>query len=188
MKANNRKKNTSLKSVSIAALGAILTLSIASLPQEVSAKIKITDQVEVTKRTTAAKIRTLLEPLLDKYCHEECKLMAVTVEADLSVPDEVAPGFDDVDPRSREEIEPTAGTIRLLIDEKVGEVSKGKLLDLIQQYLDNLDFPVRIETQTGHFPQPVATAGKVVELREQTVLPRTVFTCGLQHKNRRRKY
>ena len=167
MKANNRKKNTSLKSVSIAALGAILTLSIASLPQEVSAKIKITDQVEVTKRTTAAKIRTLLEPLLDKYCHEECKLMAVTVEADLSVPDEVAPGFDDVDPRSREEIEPTAGTIRLLIDEKVGEVSKGKLLDLIQQYLDNLDFPVRIETQTGHFPQPVATAGKVVELRER---------------------
>jgi hypothetical protein len=57
--------------------------------------------------------------------------------------------------------------VKLLMDEKVGPISRTKLLDLMQQYLDTLDYPVKIETQLARFPQPVGSAAKVAELRDR---------------------
>jgi flagellar motor switch protein FliG len=123
--------------------------------------------VDQTKHVAEAQVKNLLEPLLDKYCRDECKLMGVTATVDLATPDEIAPGFDEIDPKGAMDLAPSSAQVKLLIDEKVGPVSRGKLMELIQQYLDTLDFPVKIVTQTTRFPQPQGSAGRVAELREK---------------------
>ena len=122
---------------------------------------------ELATTRAEAQIKNLLEPLLQKYCHDECKLLSVKATADLSVPEDVAPGFEDSDPASISRIEPSSATIKLLVDEKLGPVSRKKLLDLLQQYADTLDYTVKIDTQLAHFPEPAVAAGKVAELREK---------------------
>jgi flagellar motor switch protein FliG len=131
------------------------------------AKVSVASAVEFTERTAEGQVRNLLEPLLEKYCQDECKLMSVNATIDIATPDEVAPGFNDIDPKSATKLAPSSAHVKLLIDEKVGPISRTKLIDLIQQYLDTLDFPVKVETQTVRFPQPVGSAGKVTELRER---------------------
>ncbi len=123
--------------------------------------------LEVTQKTAENQIRHLLEPLLDKYCHDECKLMSVNVTLDVSTPEGIAPGFDDLEVKKGNELTPSSAKIKILIDDKVGPVSRSKLLDLIQQYLDTLDFPVKVDTQITHFPLPQGSEGKIAELREQ---------------------
>ena len=48
-----------------------------------SAQAKV-DVGEITQRASEKQIRNLVEPLLDKYCHEECKLLSVSVNVDLA--------------------------------------------------------------------------------------------------------
>jgi flagellar motor switch protein FliG len=119
------------------------------------------------QKAAEVQIRQLLEPLLEKYCHDECKLMSVSTAIDLAIPDSVAPGFDDVDTHTSGDLAPTSGRVKLLINEKVGPVSRRKVLDLIQQYLDTLDFPVKIDTQLTRFPEPIESSSKIVEMRER---------------------
>ncbi|MEK6704578.1 MAG: FliG C-terminal domain-containing protein [Bdellovibrionota bacterium] len=121
---------------------------------------------EVVQRTAESQIRKLIEPVLDKYCHDECKLLAVAASVDVATPEHVAPGFDEVESRSAQ-LAPSSGKIKILINEKVGPVSRSKLLDLIQQYLDTLDYSVKVETQLARFPEPIEAAGKVAELRDR---------------------
>lgn len=125
------------------------------------------DSIDIIQKTADTQVRRLLEPLLEKYCHDACKLMGVHVIVDHTAGDELAPGFDDLDSRGINELAPSSAQIKLLIDDKVGPVSRNKLLELIQQYLDTLDFPVKIDAQTTHFPLPQGSEGKVVELREK---------------------
>lgn len=124
--------------------------------------------VDSVRRQSEVQVRNLLEPLLDKYCRDECKLMSVNVDVDVDTRNELAPGFDDVDPNSLGSLAPSSGRVKLLIDEKVGPISRGKLLELVQQFLDNLDFPIKVDTQIARFPQPVGSASKIAEIRERT--------------------
>jgi len=119
------------------------------------------------RRLTELKIRNLIEPVLEKYCPDQCKLMSVNTEVDLAVQDELSPGFADEELTQANELEASSGRIKLLIDDKIGPVSRSKLLELVQQFLDTLDFPVKVETQVAHFPQPVGSAGKVADIREK---------------------
>jgi flagellar motor switch protein FliG len=93
--------------------------------------------------------------------------MNVSVAVDLATGDEVSPGFDEPSINKAGELAPSSARAKLLIDDKVGPVSRQKLLDLIQQYLDTLDYPVKIDTQIAHFPQPQGTEGKIALLRER---------------------
>jgi flagellar motor switch protein FliG len=93
--------------------------------------------------------------------------MSVSTEVDLAVQDELSPGFADEELASSNELEPSSGKVKLLIDDKIGPVSRSKLLELVQQFLDTMDFPVKVETQIAHFPQPVGSAGKVADIRDK---------------------
>lgn len=144
-----------------------LTFAIAAaalLAPQAQARINL---VESTQKNAEAQVRRLVEPLLDKYCHDQCKLLSVAVTVDLAVPDEVAPGFDDMQTSSDTRLAPSGARMKLLIDDKVGPISRGKLVELLQQYLETLEYPVKIDTQLAHFPQPVGSEGKVAELRER---------------------
>lgn len=149
----------------VAALAGLLLLgATAALPQARAASF---DPAEVTKKAAENQIRHLIEPLLEKYCHDQCRLLSVGVTVDVAVPEEIAPGFDEVHVRPDRAIAPSSATLKILMDDKIGPVSRGKLLELLQQYLDTLDFAVRIDLQLAHFPQPLGTEGKVAELRER---------------------
>lgn len=145
-------------------IGTIFLLTASAWSTPVSAKLNL---IEMTQKTAESQIRGVIEPVLDKYCHDECKLMAVHVTVDIATPDEIAPGFDEISQSKETNLAPSAARIKILIDEKVGPVSRSKLTDLIQQYLDTFDYPVKIETQLAHFPQPIGSAAKVTELRQR---------------------
>jgi flagellar motor switch protein FliG len=132
-----------------------------------SAQAAKTTSIHSVQRLTELKIRNLIEPVLEKYCPDQCKLMSVSTEVDLAVQDELSPGFADEELATANELEASSGRIKLLMDDKIGPVSRSKLLELVQQFLDTLDFPVKVETQIAHFPQPVGSAGKVADIREK---------------------
>ena len=123
--------------------------------------------VQQVQRLNELKIRNLLEPVLEKYCPDQCKLMSVSTEVDLAVQDELSPGFSDEESASSNDIEASSARVKLLIDDKIGPVSRSKMLELVQQFLDTLDYPVKVETQIAHFPQPVSSAGKIADIRER---------------------
>jgi flagellar motor switch protein FliG len=148
-------------------LGWVAGLAAALLSTSLAQAANSSKEIETVQRQAELHVRNLLEPLLDKYCRDQCKLMAVSAQVDLETPDQLAPGFDDIDPRSQARIVASSARAKILMDEKVGPISRGKLMDLVQQYLDTLDFPVRVETQIAHFPAPIGSAAKVAELRER---------------------
>lgn len=125
--------------------------------------------IQSTQKTTEAQLRGLIEPLLEKYCPDQCKLLSVSSSVDVAVEDNVAPGFDDINAGRAENLAATSAKVKVLIDDKVGPVSRRKLLDLVQQYLDTLDYPVKIDTQIAHFPTAIGSVGKATELRERVI-------------------
>lgn len=143
--------------------GIFLSLLGATLPLA-QAAVK---SFELTEKSTENQIRNIIEPLLDKYCHDECKLLSVQVSVDEAHSDETAPGFHETPSRADQDLEPTSAKLKLLIDDKVGPISKQKLLELLQQYLDTLPYPTKIDAQITHFPQPMGSESKISELRER---------------------
>ena len=117
----------------------LVALGIAS-PSLAQAKVNL---VEATQKTSESQIRRLIEPLLEKYCPEQCKLLSVNSTVEIATPDEVAPGFDEIEgtAATSAELAPSSARIKILMDDKVGPISRGKLLDLVQQYLETLDYP-----------------------------------------------
>jgi len=122
--------------------------------------------IELSKKTAENQIRRIIEPVLERYCREDCKLLNIGVQIDTKFPEQIAPGFDDVDTTGTT-IGPSSAKIKLLINDKVGPVSRAKLVELMEQYLENLDYETEIDTQLAKFPDPVESATKVVELREK---------------------
>ncbi len=122
---------------------------------------------DFTERTAETQVKNLIKPLLDQYCAEDCKLMGVKVVVDVNTPDQISPGFDDIEVKKGFDLAPVSAQVRLLIDDKVGPISRGKLLELLQQYLDTLDYPVKIDTQITHFPLPHGTDAKIAAIRSK---------------------
>ncbi|MEK7690254.1 MAG: FliG C-terminal domain-containing protein, partial [Bdellovibrionota bacterium] len=77
------------------------------------------------------------------------------------------PGFDDLIVGGETRLAASGATVRLLMDEKVGPVTRAKLMEFIQQYLDTLDFPVKVSTHMVRFPQASGSTAKVSELRDR---------------------
>lgn len=142
----------------------LLSASLLLLSLPTYAKV---DAMSITRRTAENQIRHLLEPLLDKFCHDECKLLGVNVGVDYATPDEIAPGFEDSAGKGANDLAPSNAQVTLLMDDKVGPISRGKLLDLIQQYLDTLEYPVKVDTKISHFPVPQGSEGRVAAMREK---------------------
>lgn len=131
------------------------------------------DGREQVARTAERQIRQLVEPLLERYCQAEssglpsCKLLQVRVDVDLDAGSALAPGFDDLDPKTAVRLAPSQGNIKVLIDEKIGPVSRSKLVELVEQYLETLEYPVKVEAKVASFPQPLGSVGRISAMREK---------------------
>ncbi len=145
-------------------LMAIGTLTLASAAFAGPSKF---NSMEITRTTAENQIRNLLEPILVKYCRDECKLLSVTATVDIATPEELAPGFDDLAPSSAISLAASSARVKILVDDRVGPVSRSRLVDLIQQYLDTLDFPAKLDVQVAPFPQPFGSDAKISDLRER---------------------
>ncbi|HAR43924.1 MAG TPA: hypothetical protein DCS07_15030 [Bdellovibrionales bacterium] len=152
-----------MKNISTSLIGSLAITFSLLLPAASHAR---PDQIEVTKKTAETQVRRMLEPVLEKYCRDECKLLSVAVTVDVAIPEELEPGFDEFKP-SVSALAPSSAKAKILINEKVGKNSRNNLLDLIQQHLDTLDYPVKIDTQLARFPEPIETSGRIAELREK---------------------
>ena len=82
---------------------------------------------EDVAKTGERQIRQLVEPLLERYCQVDasglpaCKLLQVSVDVDLESSSALAPGFDELDPRSALKLTPTQASVRVLIDEQMAK-------------------------------------------------------------------
>src|ERR1700734_1093961 len=94
----------------------MVALALACLdPSSAHAGVNI---VDVTKKTAENQVRKLLEPVLDKFCRDECRLMSVGISVDAAVKDEVAPGFDGVESsQGNSDLSASSGVVKLLINE-----------------------------------------------------------------------
>lgn len=136
-----------------------------SMPTTAWARINVP---EVVKKTAETQVRNMIEPLIEKYCRDECRLMAIQISVDTAVEDQIAPGFDEIERvATQQDYSPSGGRMKLLINDRMGPVSRTKLLELLQQFLDTLDYPVKIETQVAHFPAPAGSESKIASLRER---------------------
>ncbi|MCC7441348.1 MAG: hypothetical protein IT285_06935 [Bdellovibrionales bacterium] len=123
--------------------------------------------VDRAKREAENQVRSLVEPLLERYCSDHCKVLAVESSVDTLIPDTIAPGFDESIQSRSLEIGASSVLLKILVDEMLGPVSRGKVMDLVQQHLDALSYPVTIEQKVIRFPQPASSSRKVAEIREK---------------------
>lgn len=144
----------------------ILAASILTTALGHAALARPSDVAEV-KRTTEHKVREIIEPILSRYCSEQCKILTVNTEVEVAIPEQVAPGFDEVAPAATYELGPSSVKVKVLVDQMVGPVSRGKILSLVQENLSVLPYPVFIETKMTEFPQPLSSARKITELRQK---------------------
>lgn len=123
--------------------------------------------IEKAKRETIQEIQSVIEPLFDKYCGDQCKVLSIQPDIQLSVEDEIAPGFDQVEGANALSLEPASVHIKVLIDEMIGKNSLKNLLELVQKHLDVFSYPVFIEKTMARFPQSQRAAQKAAELKGQ---------------------
>lgn len=149
------------------AIAAALGTLFAALPAHAGPPTHVSAAVQAVQDSAESRIRRVIEPLLDKYCRDQCKLLTVSVSADIAVPEETAPGFDEIPAVDKDALAPTSARIKLLFDDKFGTVSRGRLIDLIQQYLDIFDYPIKVSVQVAHFPEPAGSEGRIADLRDK---------------------
>lgn len=153
--------------------GLTLSILVAFALAAPSISANAAESREQVARTAERQIRQLVEPLLERYCQSEssglpsCKLLQVRVDVDLDAGSALAPGFDDLDPKTAVRLAPTQGSIKVLIDEKIGPVSRSKLVELVEQYLETLEYPVKVEAKVASFPQPLGSVGRISSMREK---------------------
>ncbi|HTL11092.1 MAG TPA: FliG C-terminal domain-containing protein [Bdellovibrionota bacterium] len=164
MKTELRTDFSLRKIVLACAALAMAAIALATISRTASAANSAVDKA---KQVAENQVRSLVEPLLEKYCNEHCKILNIEPAVDAVVPDTIAPGFDESIQSKSLDIAASSVKLKLLVDELVGPVSRGKVLDLIQQHLDALAYPVTIDTKVLRFPQPASSSRKVAELREK---------------------
>ena len=117
------------------------------------------------KKRGEQEIRHVVEPIIDQYCHDQCRIIHIESEVDLAVDDLTTPGFEDAG--GKVSLAPASGKVKLLIDENLGTKNRIKITDLLKEHLESLDYPVQIETKITKFPQPASSNYRTAELREK---------------------
>lgn len=118
------------------------------------------------KQQAESGIRQIIEPLLSQYCGQRCKILSVNSEVEIVVPDELAPGFEEVTLGTTSlQVAPQSASAKILIDEMFGPVSRKNLLELLQKHLSGLGYPVNISTEITQFPQSARVSQQIAHLK-----------------------
>ena len=110
-------------------------------------------------------IKQVIEPIAEKYCRDQCRIVHIETEVDLAVDDLTTPGFEDGG--GKVSLAPASGKVKLLIDENLGNKNRTMIIDMMKEHLLSLNFPVELESKVTRFPQPASTNFKSAELRDK---------------------
>ncbi|MBC7396050.1 MAG: hypothetical protein H7333_01290, partial [Bdellovibrionales bacterium] len=105
------------------------------------------------------------EPVLNQYCHEHCQIIHIDTEVDLAVDEVTAPGFEES--AGKATLAPASGKLKLLVDESLGSETRSKIVTLLKEHLEILDYPVQVESKVTAFPQPASSGYRVADLRDR---------------------
>lgn len=122
--------------------------------------------VDEARKRAESQVRTMVEPLLEKYCGDQCKILHIDGEVEVATPEEYLPGFDEIG-SGELQLKASAVKVKVLMDQMVGSTGRAKLIDLIQQHTDGLPFAVSIDTKLAQFPLPPMATRKFGEIRER---------------------
>ncbi len=117
------------------------------------------------KKQGESQIKQIMEPLVDKYCRDQCRIVHIDTEVDIAVDDVTTPGFEDGG--GKVTLAPASGKVKLLIDENLGNKNRTMITDMMKEHLLSLNFPVELDVKVSKFPQPASSNYKVAELREK---------------------
>ncbi len=117
------------------------------------------------KKHGEQEIKQVIEPIVEKYCHEQCRVVHIETEVDLAVDDLTTPGFEDGG--GKVTLAPASGKVKLLIDENLGSKNRGMIIDLMKEHFLSLNFPVELDVKVSRFPQPASSNYKTAELRDK---------------------
>jgi flagellar motor switch protein FliG len=144
-----------MKTILMTALSIIVTVQVA---------VAAPSTIEV-KKQGESQIKQIMEPLVDKYCRDQCRIVHIDTEVDIAVDDVTTPGFEDGG--GKVTLAPASGKVKLLIDENLGNKNRTMITDMMKEHLLSLNFPVELDVKVSKFPQPASSNYKVAELREK---------------------
>lgn len=125
--------------------------------------------VDMDPATTQAryeqKVRNLIEPVLSRYCTDDCRLLNVKVDLESASADWVSPGFEE--PTAPQDAVAAQAEVKMLIDDKIGKSRKARIESLLNQYFESLDFPVTLKMKSVAFPTERENSVKIADLRER---------------------
>jgi flagellar motor switch protein FliG len=135
----------------------------------VALSTQITALSDELQQNGEKRVRAIIEPILDRYCADECKLIQVQAQVGLHSAEDVAPGFEDVDADTQPTRKVTQAYAKILLDEKLAPTTRSRILELIRQHTQALDFSVEVNQEVRRFPSTQAMASKINEVRERTL-------------------
>ena len=110
-------------------------------------------------------VRNTIEPVLQKYCPEECRLLAVKAEVASGGGELLSPGFDESP--SDDELAIERVEVKLLLDDRLGKVRRARITDLLNQLFTAWEYPVDLQSRSSKFPSETDSAQRISEIRER---------------------
>lgn len=106
------------------------------------------------ENATRAKAKLKLREALGKYCGEFCEVLKVTVQIDEKIPDGEDMGFEStVDSSSEIELVVSNLTALVQVDERIGNVNKRRLSNILTTHLKSLSQKASIQWKTVKLPR-----------------------------------
>ncbi len=110
-------------------------------------------------------VRNIVEPLLNQFCHDQCKVINVDVDVDIAAEEDSLIGFESTGGKAT--LAPAGAKVKLLMDSNLGKQTEYKITEILKTHLEALKFPVTLETAAKAFPLPPAANYKVAELKDR---------------------
>jgi flagellar motor switch protein FliG len=144
----------------------ILLLALAQWPAKSLASTLTEHRPNDTKSQSERNIQQTIEPVLHKYCADDCKVLSIKASLTAGgAGDLFTPGFEEAP--SEDEISVERAEVKILIDDRLGKTRRTRINDLLNQLFENSDFPVNIQLKATKFPAEADSSQKVSEIREK---------------------
>jgi len=132
---------------------------------QTSNALAVNTTIESIQNSTETQIRNLLQPLINQYCKNDCKLLSIETKFEPIRHQKTQPRITDLDLWTKKKIKISSAKISLLIDEKTRPSGQKKLINLFNHLLNTLPFKTQLETKLTLFPQESGSEKQIAKIR-----------------------
>lgn len=123
--------------------------------------------IENIQKSTETRIRNLLEPVINQYCNNDCKLLSIETNFDPIRTQKTQPGLADINLEKKRKLKLSSAKISLLLNKKAQPSEQKKLISLFNHFLGTLPFKTHLETQLTLFPEEPGSQKQVEKIRSK---------------------